>query len=89
VRGGPWPQQGAYVTPYLPSKAVPTAVTLIFTRNPPLKMTLGQWNFLCQDYFAGEEADMLLSEEEDPSDVDPLGFISNQVAEANDSSRAG
>jgi hypothetical protein len=52
-------------------------------------MTLGQWNFLCQDYFAGEEADMLLSEEEDPSDVDPLGFISNQVAEANDSSRAG
>jgi hypothetical protein len=61
VRGGPRDAQGAHATPYLPSRAVPTAVALTFTQKSlPLKMTLGMWNLLCQDYAAGEEAEMSL-----------------------------
>jgi hypothetical protein len=48
-------------------------VTILFTRKTlPLKLTLGMWKLLCEDYAAGEEAGFSLSEEEEPSDVDPL-----------------
>jgi hypothetical protein len=61
VRGGPRDAQGAHATPYLPNRAVPTAVALTFTQKSlPLKMTLGMWKLLCQDYAAGEEAEMSL-----------------------------
>jgi hypothetical protein len=81
VRKGSLPASGAYVTPYLPSRAVPIAVTLILARDAPLRMTLGQWKFLCQDFFAGEEADMVLSEDEVPSDGDSLESISTSTRE--------
>jgi hypothetical protein len=67
VRGGLREIQGAHASTYLPSKAVSTAVALTFTRkNLPLKMSLGMWKLLCEDYAAGEAAELSLSKEEEP-----------------------
>jgi hypothetical protein len=64
VRAGLSDIHGAHVSPYLPRKAVDSRFSTVLIRlsKNPLKMTLGMWRLLCEDYHDGAAASMSGSE---------------------------
>jgi hypothetical protein len=83
VRSSSQDKQGAHVTRHLPTAAVPANVRFIFTRTArPLKMVVGVWRLLCQDYHDGvAAAARAFSEGDYPSDADPLELDTKPAAE--------
>ena len=82
VRVGGRESQGAHLSPWLPPKAVPSALRIILTRAVnPLKMAIGMWRLLCEDYHDGESGDMSSSEGCPASGGDPLEVDTKPAAE--------